>query len=264
MKKFTLTLIAGAIVGVSGAAMASGGHDGDSDDPTEVVDAAMSRISADAASGDKVSTVRNECGYGVEGWDYAKASIEIEQEGSGSNVEIKVKNAKPDTLYTVWVRMQGSAHGGANNTAGGVDPDTGDTVYGTTFGGSPITGGGATPLAHTKHLDQLVADWVGPGSPTAGNSFNTNGKGNGKFKVKLDFPVVGGAYPFNRMSHDAHILAATKKPFAWPNPTAIVNPADPGIGGPSTPFMIRVISHCQDGLTHGLSPAKREAWFQYP
>ena len=160
-------------------------------------------------------------------------------------LEIELEDAKPDTLYTVWVRMKGQAHG-------------------TTFGGSPITGGGATPLAHSSHLDQLVADWIGPGSPTAGNAFNTDSKGKGKFKVDLDFPVVGGAYPFNRMSHAAHLDAQTKNPAATPSPTAIVNPADTGIGPGGTPFMIRVISHCQDGLAHGLSPAKREAWFQYP
>ena len=253
MKKFTLTVLAGAIVGMSGAAMASDGHygDHDDDDPETVVDDGMSRIPADATSGDGVSTVRNNCGGGVEGWDDAKASIEIEQVGSGSEVEIKVRDAVPDSLFTVWVRMKGTAHGG-------------------TFGGSPITAGGATPLAHSSHLDQLVADWIGAGSPTAGNSFNTNDKGKGKFKVNLDFPVVGGAYPFNRMSHAAHLDAIDKMAVAKPgfvvipSPTAIVNPADTGVGPSGTPFMIRVISHCQDGLAHGLSPAKREAWFQYP
>lgn len=219
--------------------------------PDDVVDANMSRISPDATSGDKVSTVRNNCGDGTEGWDDASAALEISQKANSSEVNIEVRDAKPNTLYTIWVRMLGSAHGGADNG-------------GTTFGGSPITGGGATPLAHSSHLDQLVTDWVGLGSPTAGNAFNTDADGDADVTLDLDFPVVGGAYPFNRMSHTAHQLAQTKKSSAWPNPTAIVNPADIGIGGPSTPFMIRVISHCQDGLAHGLSPAKREAWFQYP
>lgn len=244
MYKFKATALAFSLaaLGLGSTAVLADGGSGHDDD---VVDADMSRISPDAASGDGVSTVRNNCGDGVEGWDDATAEIEISQEGYYSEIEIELEDAKPDTLYTVWVRMKGQAHG-------------------TTFGGSPITGGGATPLAHTSHLDQLVADWVGPGSPTAGNAFNTNAKGKGKFKVDLDFPVVGGAYPFNRMSHDAHLLAQTKNPAATPSPTAIVNPADAGVGPSGTPFMIRVISHCQDGLAHGLSPAKREAWFQYP
>jgi len=233
MKKFKQTTLA-AVIGLTMSGFASAG--------SNVIDDAMSRIDADKVSGDEVSTVRNNCGGGVEGWEDATAFIEISQRGSESTVEIEVTDAKPDTLYTVWVRMKGSAHG-------------------TGFGGSPITKGGATPLAHSSHLDQLITDWVGAGSPTAGNAFNTNANGEGEFSVDLDFPVVGGAYPFNRMSHTAHLLAKTKNPDANPDPTAIVNPADAGI---DAGFLIRVISHCQDGLAHGLSPAKRESWFQYP
>lgn len=242
MKKIKLTLIAGVIAGISGVAQAG----------STVVDGDMSRINADKTSGDGVSTVRNNCGGGADGFDDATASIEISQKGSTSKVEIELENGVPNTLYTVWVRMKGSAHGGAN-------------IGGTTFGGSPITGGGATPLSHTDGLAQLVTDWaVGPGSATQPNGFTTDASGDADFTVELDFPVVGGAYPFNRMSHDTHLLAATKNSAAWPNPTAIVNPSDTGIGGPSTPFMIRMVSHCQDQLGHGLSPGKREAWFQYP
>ena len=50
----------------------------------------------------------------------------------------------------------------------------------------------------------------------------------------------------------------------WPLvriPSPVVDPTDPNISGP---FMIRVISHCTDQQGHGLSPAVREAWFQYP
>ncbi|MDT8282164.1 MAG: hypothetical protein RQ982_05040 [Gammaproteobacteria bacterium] len=241
MNKFKLTLIAGVIAGVSGLAQADNGNGRGT---SNVIDGPMSRISADAASGDGVSTVRNECGGGVEGWDAAAASIEISQRGSGSHAEIEITNGAPNTLYTVWVRMSGKTH----NIA---------------FGGSPITGGGATPLAHSDNLDQLVADWIGAGSPAAANGFNTDENGNGEFEVNLDFPVVGGAYPFNRMSHQAHLDAEAKRGVALtPSPTAIVNPADVLMSGSG--FLIRVISHCQDGLAHGLSPAKREAWFQYP
>jgi hypothetical protein len=247
MTKLKMTTLAAALLGMGlGSSVALAGSD-------SVADADMSRISPDAASGDKVSTVRNNCGGGVEGWEDATAEIEISQKASGSEVEIEVTGAKPDTLFTVWVRMKGTAHGN-------------------TFGGSPITGGGATPLAHSSDLDQLVADWIGPGSPTAGNSFRTNADGEGEFEVDLDFPVVGGAYPFNRMSHQAHLDAQAKRRAGandptlviTPSPTAIVNPADAGVGPSGTPFLIRVISHCQDNLAHGLSPAKREAWFQYP
>ena len=255
MLKFKATAIAVTLACMTMGSTAVLASDDDDDDGT-VVDAPFSRIDADAQSGNNSGTVNADCSDYDGQYDTASASLEISQGGYSSKVKVKVKNGRPNTLYTLWVRMKGSAHGGANNTNG--------QIYGTTFGGSPITGGGATPLANTADLGQLVADWVGAGSPNQPNGFRTDGNGKGKVTLDLDFPVVGGAYPFNRMTHPDHVLAATKNPNAWPNPTAIVNPSDPGIGGPSTPFMIRMVSHCQDDTGHGLSPATREPWFQYP
>ncbi|MEN8205064.1 MAG: hypothetical protein ABFS24_03520 [Pseudomonadota bacterium] len=203
----------------------------------------FSRRPAGSASGSG-DTVEAECPVDPSGnsWQDATASLVISQTNGNSTVEIEVGGAAPNTLYTVWVRMKGAAHGAS-------------------FGGSPITGGGATPLAPSSGLAQLVADWVGAGSSTQPNGFTTNSDGEGVLNLSLDFPVLGGSYPFNRMDHADHLLAQTKNPNAQPIPTTIVNPTDAGIGGP---FMLRIVSHCQDGLGHGLSPSKREAWFQYP
>lgn len=238
MTKLKLTTFAAVLLGMgiaSTAALAGS---------SKVVDGPMSRIDPDKASGDGVSTVRNNCGGGSNGFDGATAEIEIKQKGSGSEAEIELEGGVPNTLYTVWVRMKGAVHGGVS------------------YGGSPMTAGGATPLSHTDGLAQLVFDWVvGPGSPTQPNGFITDANGDGEFKVDLDFPVVNGAYPFNRMEHADHLLAQTKNPGANPIPTAIVTLPDTRNEGP---FMIRMVSHCQDQLGHGLSPAKREAWFQYP
>jgi hypothetical protein len=227
MTKVKMTTLAAALLGMGtlcGAALAS-----------NEIDAAMSRVAGASGSG---HTVIDQCGGGTENWDAARASIEIDD----NDVKIKLKDAKPDTLYTVWVRLKGSS-------------------LGTSFGGSPVTNGGATPLSPTSGLHQLIADWVGSGSPTSPNGFHTDANGNGSLRLDLDFPVLNGAYPFNRMSADDLALAQTKRPEATAVPAATVNPADSGIGGP---FLIRMVSHCQDGLSHGLSPANREAWFQYP
>ena len=248
MTKLKVTTLAAALLsmGLGSTAVLAGHGDGDDDsDDGTVLDAPFSRIDADQQSGNGSGTVNANCSEYDGQYDTATASIEIDQIGYDSKVEVKVKNGRPNTLYTLWVRMKGQAHG-------------------TTFGGSPMTGGGATPLAHTDGLTQLVNDWVGPGSPDQPNGFRTDHKGKGKVKLDLDFPVVGGAYPFNRMTHDTHLLAQTKNPDATPSPTAIVNPADTGIGPGGSPFMIRMVSHCQDDLGHGLSPATREPWFQWP
>ena len=231
MNKFKLTVIAGIIAGMSGAAYAAKG-DGD------VIDDNMSRRGPGSTSGSG-DTVEANCG----GSDYqgATAILNIAQSGAGSTVSVEVEDAVPNTHFTVWMRIKGGP--GFNDA------------------GSPWTGGGATPLCSGTEFADLNANspWNNAAGSTAPlcNSFSTDSVGNGTFTTSVNFPVVGGAYPFQqsggasaRPGHDAHADV----------PTAIVDPRT-GNGGP---FMIRVVSHCTDNANHGLSPATREAWFQYP
>lgn len=229
--KFSTIAIAAAI----GAMCATGpAFAGDGD----VIDDDMSRRPAGSKSGSQ-HKVEDNCG----GPDYqgATAKLNIAQSGSGSTVGIEIEDAVPYTHFTVWLRVKGGS--GFND------------------GGSPWTGGGATPLCSGTEFADLNA--ISPWNNAAGdtdphcNSFFTDGDGVGTFKTSVNFPVVGGAYPFQqaggasaRPGHDGHADV----------PTAIVDPRT-GNGGP---FMIRVVSHCIDGANHGLSPSAREAWFQYP
>jgi hypothetical protein len=228
MKKLKLTILAAALASMSGAAFAD----------SVVIDDDMSRRGPLSTSGSG-DTVEANCG----GADYqdATASLLIEQEGTSSKVHINVKGAVPNTHFTVWMRVKGGA--GFNDA------------------GSPWTGGGATPLCSGTEFADLNANspWNNAAGSTAPlcNSFVTNHQGNANFKTNLNYAVVGGAYPFEqsggasaRPGHDLHADV----------PTAIVDPRT-GNGGP---FLIRAISHCTDGANHGLSPATREAFFQYP
>ena len=237
MTKLKMTTLAAALLGTGMASTAALA------DSNTTIDDDMTRRAAGSTSGSG-HTVEAECPIDPSGngWQGATATLQIKQKGARSSVKIEVDGAVPDTLFTVWVRMKGVAHGDS-------------------FGGSPITNGGATPLSHTDGLAQLVADWVGAGSPTQPNGFTTDAYGEADVKLDLDFPVVAGAYPFNRMNDTDLLLAKTKNPVAQPIPTAIVDPTDSGIGAP---FLLRIVSHCQDDLGHGLSPGGREAWFQYP
>lgn len=198
----------------------------------ETVDDSFQRIPATTPSGSG-HTVLGQCGGA---YDEARAELEVVQSDGMSRVKIDLTHARPNTLYTVWLRVKGKDADGS-------------------FGGSPLTGGGATPLAPGSALTAL---WKitppMPGSATLANGFTTDARGRGRFRTVLDFPLLGGAYPFNEMP-DGVI------PGAREIPVAIVNPAAPGVRGP---FMIRIVSHCQDGLGHGLSPAAREAWFDWP
>ncbi len=233
MKRSILTkavLLAGGIA-LSGIAQASG---------SEVIDDDMTRRAPGSTSGSG-DTVEANCPTDPSGndWQGATAEIEVKQKGSGSSFEIEVEDAAPNTVYTVWLRIKGGS---------GFNPL-----------GSPLTGGGATPLAPGSALDGLndYSPWgMHPvGSPTPTNGFTTDADGNAEWEIDLDFPIVRGAYPFH--------MTATSRPEheGHPNvPTAISDPRE-GTGGP---FLFRVVSHCVDGLGHGLAPGVREAWFQYP
>ncbi|HEN46759.1 MAG TPA: hypothetical protein ENI75_00155 [Mizugakiibacter sp.] len=235
MTKLKMTTLAAALLGMgmaSTAALAS---------PSKVIDDNMTRRPAGSTSGSG-DTVEANCVADPSGlaWQGATATLEIKQKGTGSNVEVEVTGAVPNTLFTVWVRIKGK---------NGLNP-----------AGSPLTGGGATPMAPGSTLDALnaISPWVSPaGAASSANSFATDADGYGEFDMNVDFPVIRGAYPFqmtatSRPGHEGHANVAT----------AIADPREPGQS--KTPFLIRVVSHCTDNMSHGLSPATREAWFQYP
>lgn len=194
-------------------------------------------------------TVINECNGAFDGSDYpgqrsAKARFKIFQSGDRTEVRIFLRNGRPNTLYTVWLRIRG------------------DDQDGHSFGGSPLSNGGATPMASGSDLDQLAADWIGPGSQNPVNGFWTNRFGRGALITWLDFPLIGGVYPFNKISTSMlAAIHANKNNAARATPTAIVDPRNNGVSGP---FLLRIVSHCQDDFSHGLSPANRETWFDYP
>jgi len=235
MTKLKMTTLAAALLGMGMASTAALAG------PSEVIDDNMTRRAPGSTSGSG-DTVEANCAADPSGnaWQGATATLEIKQKGGGSEAEVEVSGAVPNTLFTVWVRIKGK---------NGLNPL-----------GSPLTGGGATPLAPGSALDDLnaISPWVAAGgAASSANSFTTDSDGYAEFEVNLDFPVVRGAYPFQ--------MTATSRPGheGHPNvPTAIADPREPGQSG--TAFLIRVVSHCTDNMSHGLSPYVREAWFQYP
>lgn len=230
------------LAATAGTVQATRSSDPPSDFWSQVVRAELDRWPSDAPS-NSGHTVDEECG---EAGAEATARMTITQTGSGSRVTMTVRDARPDTLYTVWLRLRGDGPGG-------------DAI-----GPNPMSGGGATALLPGTELDTAL----GQSPPFAGttdpvNGFTTDRRGNARWTIDLDFPVIGGAYPFHRASAEA-VQALADAGSSWPLvrvPAAVVDPTDDGIDGP---FLIRVVSHCQDGLAHGLSPAARETWFQYP
>ncbi len=178
-------------------------------------------------------------------WQGATAELMVRQVGGGSTVDIDVKNAVPNTVFTVWMRMARAVPGSM-------------TI------GSPMTGGGATPLAAGNCLD-------GAASTTASGSSRQAAPIRPTASPRMPMAQVTSVSIWISRSLVAPIhsrrqatpLAGLINAEAWLQnvPTPIVNPADRNIGGP---FLLRVISHCTDQQGHGLSPGVREAWFQYP
>ena len=140
-----------------------------------------------------------------------------------------MQNGRPDTLFTIWLMLAG---------------------------GSPIMKAGATALVPTDRLPEAVEIMKTPNS-TAANGFTTDAEGNGSVTVHLDFPLIGGAYPFQRFEgFDAMDAAYTNE-----NPRAIPV-AIPGAGA-GVPFTLRLASHCGDNLHNGLVAGPHEPWFNW-
>ncbi len=210
----------------------------------------FTRFSAESPS-NSGHTVIEECGGAFDGSDYAGqiptiARLKLKQIGNKSLVKVILKNGRPNTLYSVWLRVKGTDQ------------------EGNAFGGSPLTNGGATPLVPGTALDDLerISPWNSSGSETIKNGLKTDATGKGLLAIRLDFPLLGGSYPFNKISNvSLENIRNLKNPSARAIPMPIVNPRDNNL---MAPFSLRVVSHCQDDLGHGLSPANRETWFDWP
>lgn len=188
------------------------------------------------------NTVIDDCQAGGiedrDGWLAATADLKLRQVGGHTAVVIKVRDARPDTYYTVWLRLAGT--------------DSNGNVYGT----SPLTGGRGTPLVASDDLPAMLATTgEGNGSDDQVNGFRTNGQGHARIRIDVDFPIMGGAYPFHRFPGfdptDSRLPA--ENPVIHPSP----------LPGSQAPFTIRIASHCTDDVGHGLAPGAHENWFDW-
>jgi hypothetical protein len=185
-----------------------------------------------------------------ETWPEATASVRLIERSGRSKLTFVVRDARPDTLFTVWLRLAG------------------EDSEGNPFGGSPLTGFPVTPLAASTDLPaQLEATLPNPGSQELSNGFRTNHRGHGRITLHLDFPINSGAYPFHRfpdfethktdiaLTNDANLArlggaAPSIKPVAIPD-------------GSQAPATILIASHCVDDTGHGLIPGPHENWFTW-
>jgi len=190
-----------------------------------IEDAAFTRADP-AGESNSGHTVVGDCSDDGSTWDDATAHITLVQQGGISTVTMQIQGARPDTLFTSWLRLRGT------------DPETGED-----YGGNPINGAGSTPLAHSDDLGMLGMMAPTEGETEAPNAGWTDADGNGSLVVETDFEVYGGSYPFDKYH-----------PAFEPVPT---------VTAPDGPFLVRLASHCTDGLAHGLRGGDRETWFNW-
>lgn len=185
-----------------------------------------------------------------ETWSEATARLRLNERNGHSTLTFRLRNAKPNTLYTVWLRLLGQ------------------DSEGNAYGGSPLTGIPVTPLAPSHELpDQLAATLPNPGSDTLSNGFRTNGDGDGRLTIRVDFPITSGAYPFQRFPNWNNL----KVDIALTNPVnverlggqaAAIKPVAI-TGGSQAPATLLIASHCVDDVGHGLLPGPHENWFTW-
>jgi hypothetical protein len=171
-------------------------------------------------------------------WPDAKATLGIEQVGASSVVTIEMTGVKPNMYYTMWLRLLG------------------EDAAGNTYGGNPILGIPGTPLIPSFELDEALS-FTGQGNAKVGlsNGFWSDENGNAIFITTLDFPIIGGAYPFQNFEG----FDASDERFPLENPRAI----PVAIITKGAPFTLRVASHCQSNVNYGLFPGPHEGWFDW-
>ena len=122
--------------------------------------------------------------------DFSKASatIQINERNDGTTgVVLKVKKAKPNHIYTMWIKLAGV---------------------------SPLTGAGATPAAGAADI-QAIIDNSESDSAAGANAFYTNAAGNGTLHITLDFLLSDGIYPFSQHDGDLSDGLIGSAPFTF-------------------------------------------------
>jgi len=180
--------------------------------------------------------------YSPYDWPEAKATLEITQVGAESTVTIAMTGVKPNNYYTMWLRLLAT------------------DALGNTYSGNPILGIPGTPLIPSTELDEALT-FTGAGNAKVGltNGFWSDENGNAIWTSTLDFPIIGGAYPFNNFEgfdpNDERLSSPFKDDAPQAIPVAIANT--------NAPFTLRVASHCQSNVNYGLFPGPHEGWFDW-
>ncbi|MFQ5931636.1 MAG: hypothetical protein ACE5MM_04445 [Nitrospiraceae bacterium] len=163
----------------------------------------------------------------------SRATVEIRRKGSEKEeVRINVQNARPNDFYTVWIRLQDFNPLTRRTKSTALAPASRDEIDGL--------------IQDTPDQEDFNACFA-RGSTDVINGFWTDGDGNGKLRVPLDFRLTDGFYPFDKYNEDYPSVPIKRARF----------------GGAT----LRIVSHCDerccDQMGHGLVPGPHQGWFDW-
>lgn len=180
--------------------------------------------------------------YSPYDWPDRKATMTIEQYATTTNIHIEMTGVKANNYYTMWLRLLGT------------------DAQGTMYSGNPLIGIPGTPLLPSTELDEALA-FTGKGNAKVGlsNGFWSDENGNAIFSTTVDFPMIGGVYPFHKFENfdatDARFTSPFKEDAPLAHPVAIAST--------NAPFTLRIASHCESNKNFGLFPGPHEGWFDW-
>ncbi len=173
----------------------------------------------------------------------ATSTIEIRQINDQSHIKIKVRNAAPNRLWSVWFLHIGSF----NPLRGRKTP-----VMAMINPPEIVKAIKTTPVVDLVKALKPYGDAKSKGTQDTSDLFRTDSQGNGEWEKWMNFTVIKGAYPYNETSKLIKKAFGVTIKGLKPLPTSYK----------PNRTKISVVSHCDDDAGHGITSYKDERWFQ--
>ncbi len=179
----------------------------------------------------------------------ASATLSFTQDDGETWLTISLADARPNALFSVWLLLDGTSPLTGASPEPMVPSDLVEDLVavtpplGSDFGLNGVDEDGDPIFKATDGDTTVYMDSTGPTGPGFGtrslvlNGFFTDNSGTGMFERHLDFELVGGAYPFDKVKIPARVKLGEL------DPVDIRVPPNPAFA---------VVSHCKDEKGHGL------------
>jgi len=265
-------LVASAAIMIGGVALA------------EPVTLKMIRIASDAqypGGPPNDLTVAQVCKFSPGTFKNATATVTVDQPTGSqkTDISIEINNAVPNTLYTVWqifdLNLPPPKFTFSPLTTDPVAPlVTAEKTLGLVWSTpsealDKLDAAGKLGVLHGKGLGTGFVRTTGLGAggaksgwgdPHPSNGFWTDENGGGEYRAKLNFalfrdPADANGYPFKQIKDELEFT------FGKIDESQKQLRSIPVNGTEKVPAKLSIVSHCWDGVGHGLVSGTDERWF---